>query len=121
MPQPMRSTGTAECTRPLRATVGQVESALADVLALPDRHLLDLGGTYGDPSAGDPIQYDELRIEHDRREVEIVVYDRAILLFTDDCEAVRRIHQVCAAGAGTEVRCRTIARSGFAPSHGGIW
>ena len=91
------------------------------MLALLDCNLLDLGGTYGNPEAGDPIQYDELRIEHDQGEVEIVVYDRAILLFTDDCEAVRRIHQVCAAGAGTEVRCRTIARSGFAPSHGGVW
>ena len=30
-----------------------------DVLELRDRHLNDLGGTYGDPSAGDPIQYDE--------------------------------------------------------------
>jgi len=27
--------------------------------------------------------------------VEIVVYDRAILLFTAESEAVRRIHQVC--------------------------
>jgi len=65
------------------------------VLALLDRHLLDLGGTYGDPSAGDPIQYDELRIEHDQGAVEIVVYYRAILLFTTDSEAVRRIHLVC--------------------------
>ena len=52
-------------------------------------------GTYGDPEAGDPIQYDELRIEHDQGEVEIVVYNRAILLFKADSEAVRRIHQVC--------------------------
>src|SRR2546426_2421092 len=57
-----------------------------DVLALLDHHLLDLGGTYGDPDAGDPIQYDELRIEHDQGEVEIVVYNRAILLFTADSE-----------------------------------
>ncbi len=57
--------------------------------------LLDLGGTYGDPSAGDPIQYDELRIEHDQGLAEIVVYNRAILLFTTDSEAMRRIHQVC--------------------------
>jgi len=35
------------------------------VPALLDQHLLDLGGTYGDPNAGDPIQNDELRIEHD--------------------------------------------------------
>ena len=51
-----------------------------DVLALLDR-LLDLGGTYGDPEAGEPIQYDALRIEHDQGVVEIVVYNRAILLF----------------------------------------
>src|SRR6266576_2095825 len=36
-----------------------------DMLALLD-HLLDLGGTYGDPEAGDPVQYDELRMEHDQ-------------------------------------------------------
>jgi hypothetical protein len=48
------------------------------VLALLDHHLLDLGGTYGDPDAGDPIQYDELRIEHDRGDVEIVVYNRVL-------------------------------------------
>jgi|SRR5882724_1890831 len=49
----------------------------------------------GDPSAGEPIQYDHLRIEHDEGTVEIVVYDRAILLFGTESEAVRRIHQVC--------------------------
>jgi len=65
-----------------------------DVLALLDHHL-DLAGTSGDPNAGDPIPYDELRIEHDQGEVEIVVYNRAILLFTTDSEAVRRIHRVC--------------------------
>jgi len=26
------------------------------VLALLDQHLLDLGGTYGDPEAGEPVQ-----------------------------------------------------------------
>ncbi len=36
------------------------------------------------PRAGDPIQYDELRIEHDQGAVEIVVSNRAILLFTTD-------------------------------------
>jgi len=66
-----------------------------DVVALVDAHLLALGGTYGDPNAGDPIQYDELRIEHDQGAVEIVVYNRAILLFVTDTEAVKRIHQVC--------------------------
>ena len=57
--------------------------------------LLDLRGTYGDPDAGDPIQYDHLLIEHDQGEVETVVYNRAIPLFATDREAVRRIQQVC--------------------------
>jgi len=61
------------------------------VLALLDQHLRDLGGTYGDPNAGDPIQYDQLRIEHDQGAVEIVVYNRALLLFVTDSEAVRRV------------------------------
>ncbi len=43
----------------------------------------------------EPSQYDELRIEHDEGAVEIVVYNRAILLFVTDSEVVRRIHQVC--------------------------
>jgi hypothetical protein len=63
------------------------------VLALLET-FLDLTGTSGDPSAGDPIQYDELRIEHDQGDVEIVVYNR-VLLFTGDSEAVKRIHEVC--------------------------
>ena len=62
-----------------------------DVLALLDQHHLDLGGTYGDPSAEDPIQYDQLRIEHDQGVVEIVVYNRTVLLIRTDREAVRRI------------------------------
>ena len=66
-----------------------------DALALSSIPLLDLGGTYGDPEAGYPIQYDELRTEHDDGAVEIVVYNRAILLFMTETEAVKRIHQVC--------------------------
>ena len=65
------------------------------MLALLDQHLLDLGGTYGDPNVGDPIQYDALRIEDHQGDVEIVVYNRAILLFMTDSEEVRRIQQVC--------------------------
>ncbi len=41
------------------------------------RHVVDFLGTYGVPSAGEPIQYDALRIEHDQGDVEIVVYNRA--------------------------------------------
>src|SRR5882724_10241374 len=49
-----------------------------DVLALLDPVHLDLGGTYGVPESGDPIQYDERRIEPDQGDVGIVVYNRAI-------------------------------------------
>src|SRR5207247_10626664 len=72
--------------------------------SLLHHHHLDLAGTYGDPETGDPIQYDELRIEHDEGEVEIVVYNCAILLFTTDDEAVRRIHRVCCGLADLAVR-----------------
>ena len=43
----------------------------------------------------EPSQYDEPRIEHDQGEGEIVVYNRAILLFMTDSEPLRRIHRVC--------------------------
>jgi len=52
-------------------------------------------GSARNGSNDSPIQHDELRIEHDQGDVEIVVYNRAVLLFTTESEAVRRIHQVC--------------------------
>ena len=66
-----------------------------DVVALVDADLLDLVGTYGDPVARRLNPDDELRIEHDQGDMEIVVYNRAILLFTSDREVVKRIHEVC--------------------------
>ncbi len=41
------------------------------------------------------MQYDERRIEHEEGTVEIVVYNRAILLFMTDSEPVRRVHEAC--------------------------
>src|SRR5947209_10340850 len=65
-------------SRHLPAITFEAADLPEDVVALLDAHLLDLGGTYGVPEAGDPIQYDELRIEHDPGDVEIVVYNRAV-------------------------------------------
>src|SRR6266404_2907070 len=65
-------------SRHLPAITFEAADLPEDVVALVDAHLLDLGGSYGDPEAGDPIQSDELRIEHDQGAVEIVVYHRAI-------------------------------------------
>ncbi len=39
------------------------------------------------------IQYDELRIEHDEGEVEIVVYNRAILLLRTDSQGASDLHR----------------------------
>src|SRR6266446_7891883 len=52
-------------------------------------------GSVRNGSNDSPIQYDELRFEHDQGAVEIVVYNRAILLFMSDSEALKRIHEVC--------------------------
>jgi len=57
-------------------------------------------GSARNGSNDSPIQHDELRIEPDQGDVEVVVFNRAILLFTTDSEAVRRIHQVCCRPGG---------------------
>ena len=44
--------------------------------------------------------------EHDEGDVEIVVYNRAILLFSTDSEAIRRIHQLCCRLEDLAARCR---------------
>ena len=72
----------AGCPRPAWAC--PVEGLVSAGSPLLDQHALDLGGTYGVPEVGDPIQYDELRIEHDRGAVEIIVHNRTILCFTTD-------------------------------------
>src|SRR6266403_2746788 len=76
-------------SRRLPAITFEAADLPEDVVALVDAHLLDLGGTYGDPNAGDPIQYDEL--EQDESEVEIVVCNRAIRPFVTDSEASRAL------------------------------
>lgn len=55
----------------------------------------DLAGTYGDPSAGDPIQYDHLEIEDDDGVAAIEVFNRAIFLFLSDSPGLKKIHHVC--------------------------
>src|SRR5881628_3661587 len=82
-------------SRHLPAITFEAADLPEDVVALVDAHLLDLGGTYGRPEAGDPIQYDDLRIEHHEGDVEIVVYNRAILVFGIDREAGKWIHEIC--------------------------
>lgn len=66
--------------------------------------LFNLGGVYGDKKAGDPIEYDNLKLFLTDRTVEITVFNRGIAMFTSNDERVRRIHRVLcefdAAGKG---------------------
>jgi hypothetical protein len=62
--------------------------------SINDEDILNLGGVYGDKDAGDPIEYDHLRLVLKDDVVEIEVFNRGItLLFTND-EKVKRIHRV---------------------------
>ncbi len=62
--------------------------------AIRTERLAELGGTYGDPEAGDPIQYDRLILTSQDGVVKIEVFNRAILLFLANDERIRRIHRV---------------------------
>ena len=62
--------------------------------AINDENLLNLGGIYGDKNAGDPVEYDNLKLVLNEDTVEITVFNRGITLFTSDDEKVRRIHRV---------------------------
>ena len=62
--------------------------------AINEEDILNLGGTYGDKSAGDPVEYDHLRLVLTDDTVEITVFNRGITLFTSDDERVRCIHRV---------------------------
>jgi hypothetical protein len=73
--------------------------------AVIEEDLLNLGGVYGDWKAGNPVEYDHLRLIltpacRDARgagrddTVEITVFNRGIMLFTSDDEKVRRTHRV---------------------------
>jgi hypothetical protein len=62
--------------------------------AINTEDLLNLGGVYGDKRAGDPVEYDHLKLVLADDTVEVTVFNRGITLFTSDDERVRRIHRV---------------------------
>lgn len=67
-----------------------------DVLsAIEENRLLDAGGTYGDPEAGKPMQYDHIKIDHSSGRLEITFYNRRICLLSADDETERQIDRVC--------------------------
>ncbi|MDI6451437.1 hypothetical protein [Anaerobaca lacustris] len=62
--------------------------------AVIEENLLNLGGVYGDEGAGDPIEYDYLKLILTDDTVEITVFNRGIMLLMSDDERIRRIHRV---------------------------
>ena len=62
--------------------------------AINAENLLNLGGVYGDKKAGDPVEYDNLRLVLTDYTVDITIFNRGIALFMSDDERVRRIHRV---------------------------
>ena len=72
------------------------EDLLEDIAAgIRDNDLLDAGGVYGDPLVGEPVQIDELVLELEGRQIEITVYNRAIMLFQTNEDIYPRVHRVC--------------------------
>jgi hypothetical protein len=51
------------------------------VVAIHDNELLAISGEFGDPAVGEPMQYDELTVEHAGGSDTIIVFNRAIMLF----------------------------------------
>jgi len=62
--------------------------------AIKDEDILNIAGGYGDRYAGDPIEYDHLKIVLTDDTVEVEFFNRGITLFTADDERFRRIHRV---------------------------
>jgi hypothetical protein len=61
--------------------------------AILDEVILDLGGVYGEPDAGDPIEYNHLKPVATDGAVEIEFFNRGITLFITGDEKFRRIHR----------------------------
>jgi hypothetical protein len=62
--------------------------------AINEEDLLNLGGVHGIKDAGDPTEYDHLKLVLTNDIVEIEVFNRGISLLTNDDEKNKRIHRV---------------------------
>jgi hypothetical protein len=62
---------------------------------IDEEGILDLGGVYGDERAGDPVEYDYLKLTLADDEIEITVFNRGIALLMSRSldEGVVRIHR----------------------------
>ena len=62
--------------------------------SMNEEDILNLGGVYGNKDAGEPVEYDHLRLVLTGDVVEIEVFNRGITLLMTDDEKVKRIHRL---------------------------
>lgn len=65
------------------------------VNAIFDNDLLAVGGAYGIPDAGNPVEISSLQITHEHGETEVTVYNLGIMLFHTNDEIYPRVLRVC--------------------------
>ncbi len=82
----------------LKTTViEQAELSDEVVNAIFDNDLLKVGGVYGVPEAGDPVEISSLLISHEHGVTEVTVYNLGIMLFHTNDDIYPRILRVCSA------------------------
>ena len=61
--------------------------------AIERERLEELAGEWGEPDAGEPIEYERLCVAYERGEFEITLFNRGIMLIFCDDERIRRLHR----------------------------
>jgi hypothetical protein len=61
--------------------------------AIRRERLDELAGEWGEPEAGEPIEYEQLHVVYARGAFELTLFNRGILLIFSDDERVRRLHR----------------------------
>jgi hypothetical protein len=61
--------------------------------AIQRERLEELAGEWGEPDAGEPIEYEQLQVAYEHGAFELTLFNRGILLIFSDDERVRRMHR----------------------------
>lgn len=61
--------------------------------AIQRERLEELAGEWGEPDAGEPIEYEQLHVAYEHGAFELTLFNRGILLIFSDDERVRRMHR----------------------------
>jgi hypothetical protein len=71
--------------------------------AIQRERLEELAGEWGEPDAGEPIEYEQLHVAYEHGAFELTLFNRGILLIFSDDERVRRMHRaLCVVHDGVE-------------------